>query len=226
MRTNRLLGIAIGLSSVVVIPLQWITTFLLGILANLTFGLILIPFSVVWTLCFLGPLLALSWLWGKTLSRWEKAPVLTIPLAVVGTPLAFVGNIYVSLIPSMGERDSRISKLLLTESWPHTRNCMRLIANKLLLFTEPGAEEFGRILTQFTRVPPYQEFLQSLPLDAQREAEILILRAREEELSEEMQECDDAGFEERRREMHEIRRNAHELSMISVARRRESEYLG
>ena len=216
MITNRILNIAISVSSVVVIPVQLVTTLLLSILVKLTFGLLLIPLSLVWAVCFLGPLLGLSWLWEKL---WEKSPVLRIPLALLGTPLAFVGNIYVCLIPSMGELDSRISKLLLTESWPYTLDYWRLITNKLLVFTNPGAEEFGQILIQFTRVPPYRDFLDSLDVDAQREVEILILRAREEQLQ--WDDRDGLGI---LAELKAVRREMHDLSMISVDRSRELMY--
>ncbi len=217
MIANRILNIAISISSVVVIPVQLVTTLLLSILVNLTFGLLLIPLSLIWAVCFLGPLLSLSWLREKL---WAKSPVLKIPLAVVGIPLAFVGNIYVCLIPSMGELDSRISKLLLTQSWPYTLNCWRLMTSKLLVFTNPGAEEFGQILTQFTRVPPYREFLENLDVDAQREVEILMLHAREERASEEL-ECDDGDGLEILAELKAIRREILDLSMISVNKRRE-----
>jgi len=75
-----------------VIPVQLVTTFVLGILVSVTFGLLLFPMSLIWIVCFLGPLLGLSWV-------WEKAPFLRIPIAVVGIPLAFVGNIYACLMP-------------------------------------------------------------------------------------------------------------------------------
>lgn len=155
----RVLKVLLMLVGWLVIPVQLVTTFVLGILVSVTFGLLLFPMSLIWIVCFLGPLLGLSWV-------WEKAPFLRIPIAVVGIPLAFVGNIYACLMPSMGELDSRVSKLLLSESWPFSLDCWRLI--KTRLFPEsPGAENFSRILTEVSQKnKPYLQYLQGLGVTA------------------------------------------------------------
>ncbi|MEW5702915.1 MAG: hypothetical protein AB1792_11900 [Candidatus Zixiibacteriota bacterium] len=169
MWANRALDAALMLVAWLVIPVQLVTTFVLGILVSVTFGLLLFPMSLIWIVCFLGPLLGLSWI-------WEKAPLLRIPLAVVGIPLAFVGNIYACLMPSMGELDSRVSKLLLSESWPYSLDCWRLIKTKSLP-ESPGAEQFRRILAEVSQKNrPYLQYLESLgvmaPLAPTQQAEI------------------------------------------------------
>jgi len=137
-----------------VLPLQFVTTFVLGILCSLTFDLPLFPLSLIWIVCFLGPLLGLSWL-------WERIPLLRIPLAVIGIPLAVVANTYVALVPSLGELDSRISKFLLAESWPYSLDLWRLVRNKSFP-DSPGATNLRLILADFCRCPPWRHFLQSL----------------------------------------------------------------
>jgi len=103
--------------SPVVIPAQIVSTFVLGVLAALTGELLLIiPITLIWVVCFLGPLLGLSWIWGK-------APFLRIPLAVLGIPLALIAETFCCLMPSMGELGARIHKLCLCRSWPYTFDC-------------------------------------------------------------------------------------------------------
>jgi hypothetical protein len=89
MWANKILDILISISAWVVLPVQLVTTFLLGLLVKLTFGLLLIPLSFVWEAFFLGPLLGLSWLWGKL-------PLLRVPVAGFGIPLALLADTYVS----------------------------------------------------------------------------------------------------------------------------------
>lgn len=60
MITNKIIHIVNTITAFIVIPVQLITTFVLGILVRLTFGLLLIPFSIIWIVLFLGPLLGLS----------------------------------------------------------------------------------------------------------------------------------------------------------------------
>ena len=92
-------------------PVQLLTTSLGGCLVGLTFGLLLWPFSIVWIVFFMEPLLVTSWL-------WDRAPLLRLPLAVLGVPWAVLGGLYVSLLPPMGEFQSRATKLLICWTWP------------------------------------------------------------------------------------------------------------
>lgn len=113
MITNKIIDILLTITAWVVVPLQLITTFVLGILVTLTFGLLLLPFSLLWMVLFLGPLLGLSYIWERIL--------LARPLvSILGIPLAVVADAYVCLLPSMGEMDSRAAKLLLCQTFPYT----------------------------------------------------------------------------------------------------------
>lgn len=110
MLASRILGVITTILAWPTVPLQLVTTFVGGCLVSLTFGLLLFPISLIWQM-FLWPLLGLSWLWDKT-------PILRIPLAVIGIPLAALGATYVALMPSMGEIQARSIKLVLCETWP------------------------------------------------------------------------------------------------------------
>lgn len=99
-------------------PVQRVTTSVGGCLVSLTFGLLLIPLTMIWSVLFLWPLLGLSW-------AWDKVPLLRIPLAVVGIPLAAVGATYVALVPSMGDMESRVIKMVLCETWPFSLDYFR-----------------------------------------------------------------------------------------------------
>jgi len=143
MWANRVLDALITVLAWVVLPVQLVTTFLLGLLVQLTFGLLLIPFSLVWMVLFLGPLLGLSWLWGK-------ATLLRVPVAGLGIPLALLANTYTCLIPSMGEMESRLSKILLCQTWPFTVQSWALVTGR----TTPDSEavaEFNAVLVRLAR---------------------------------------------------------------------------
>ena len=113
MLTNKIVDLLLTITAFVTVPLQIITTFVLGILVQLTFGLLLLPFSLVWMLLFLGPLIGVSYV-------WERVPFIRLFVSMLGIPLAVIGDIYVSLIPSMGEMDSRIVKMLYCQTFPYT----------------------------------------------------------------------------------------------------------
>ena len=124
MLANKILNLLVTALAWVTVPLQIPFTFVGGCLVNLTFGLLLLPLSLIWMVFFMGPLLGLSWL-------YEKAPMLRIPLAFVGIPVALVGSIYVSWVPSMGEFESRQTKLLLCWTWPFSLDCWKYQAGEL-----------------------------------------------------------------------------------------------
>lgn len=142
MTTNRILEIILGIISILVIPVQAITTFLLGILIKITFGLLLFPLNIIWSVLFLHPLIGLSYV-------YEKVPLLRILVAVIGIPIAIIGNTYTSLIPAMGDTDSRLSKLLLTESFPYSWHYHRLTLGSYLIEYTNG---FPNLLLLFDRI--------------------------------------------------------------------------
>jgi hypothetical protein len=113
MRTHLAVHLLTGVFAWPLAFLVPLSTFLLGVLVTLTFGLLLLPISLVYIVFVLGPLLGLSWL-------WLRAPLARLPIALVGVPLAALGNAYTALMPAMGETDSRMTKLLLTGLWPYS----------------------------------------------------------------------------------------------------------
>ena len=92
--------------------LQGISTFVLGCLVSITFGLLLFPMSIIWW-PFLGFILASSWL-------WYHMGFLRVILLVPGVFIAELASVYVAHMPSMGEWYSRAVKLAICESWPHS----------------------------------------------------------------------------------------------------------
>ncbi len=115
---NRILNLVTAILAWPTLPVQVVTTSVGGCLISLTFGLLLIPLGIIWNVFFLWPLLGLSW-------AWDKVPLLRIPLAIVGIPLAAVGATYVALVPSMGDMGSRVMKLVLCETWPFSLDFWR-----------------------------------------------------------------------------------------------------
>lgn len=85
---------------------------LLGLLAGCTFGLLLLPLSLIW-LPFFGYALGTSWLWIKfPILR----PILLIPSVLINT----IGVTYVAFIPDMGEPFQKALKGALCDSWPYS----------------------------------------------------------------------------------------------------------
>lgn len=117
MRANRILNIITGLLALPTLPIGLVTSNVGGCLVALTFGLLLIPITIIWQF-FVWPLLGLSW-------AWDKVPLLRIPLAIVGIPLAAMGTTYVALMPSMGDLGERLNKFLICETWPFSLDYFR-----------------------------------------------------------------------------------------------------
>lgn len=94
------------------IPFSFISTLILGLLVSVTFGLLLIPISLVWN-CIYFPLLSLSFI-------WEKYKILRPFASFIAIPLATIAYIFVGLMPSMGETDSKMAKFLSVNTFPFT----------------------------------------------------------------------------------------------------------
>ena len=112
MLANRILRVLVGISGFVVIPVQLITTLVLGILVSVSFGILLLPISLIWIL-LLFPMIGASWLTAKI--EWLRNPI-----GLLGIPWAIAATTFVALMPSMGELESRAAKLMLTDSWPYS----------------------------------------------------------------------------------------------------------
>ena len=126
---NKIVDSLVSVTAFVVVPLQFVSTLLLGCLVTITFGALLLPISFLWMVLFLWPLLWLSRL-------WDKVSLLRIPCGIVGIPLAVLGNAYTAMMPSMGHTKSRVSKLLICQTWPFSQQFMAYTAGKLRSHTE------------------------------------------------------------------------------------------
>lgn len=107
-----------GILAWITIPISLVTNLLGGCVVSCTFGLILIPLSLIW-MVFLGLILGLSWL-------WERVPwPVQVLIAIVGVPVAAIASAYVLMIPEPEEDDSHRSKSLLCLTFPFEMDLLR-----------------------------------------------------------------------------------------------------
>jgi hypothetical protein len=139
---NRILEVVLTVLAWIVLPIQLVTTFILGVLVACSFGLLLLPLSIVW-IVLASPLIGASWL-------CARVAFLRTPIGVLGIPWAALANTYCCLIPSMGELESRADKLLLTESWPYCWEYWLFRTGRFDL-SSPEAEILGGILARVSR---------------------------------------------------------------------------
>lgn len=140
MAANRLLNAILTATAWIVVPVQLVTTSVLGILVSVSFGLLLWPISVVWAV-LLGPMLGISWL-------CKRCEPLRVPLGVVFLPWAVMANVFVCVMPSMGELEIRAAKLMLTNAWPFSWEMWLFQTGRLDLYSSealPLLEVVGRI---------------------------------------------------------------------------------
>ncbi|MEM3502945.1 MAG: hypothetical protein QXJ62_03140 [Nitrososphaeria archaeon] len=123
MLTNKILRVILDLLSFIVIPVQFVTRFVLGLLNLLTFDLFSVIVSIIWTVIFLGPLLGLSYL-------YEKLPISRFLVSIVGIPWTAIADTFIVLMPTMGEIESRWSKMLLCETFPYSYEMFRVQLGK------------------------------------------------------------------------------------------------
>ena len=95
MIANRILDVLISILAFVVIPIQFVTTLVLGLAVSLTFGLLLLPISLLWMLLYF-PMLGLSRVCNRVSGLRELIGILFIPWVLVA-------DVFVALMPSMGE---------------------------------------------------------------------------------------------------------------------------
>jgi hypothetical protein len=143
----RILNILVSVFSIVTVPLQLLTTLVGGCLVSCTFGLLLLPLSIIW-MVLLGLLLGTSWLWERAecLGFGPLVVLAHIPLAVVGIPLALVSETYVSLVPSMGEIESRYTKLVTCWVWPFSLDYWRFRIRRSPVDTPENQHRFARLV--------------------------------------------------------------------------------
>lgn len=148
MTVNRILDAIVGVLALVIVPIQLVTTFVLGILVTCTFGLLLLPLSVAWII-LVFPLIGVSWL-------CRRIEVFRIPLGLIGIPWAIVAHTYACIVPSMGEFESRASKLMLTWSWPFSWECWQFQTGRLDLWSSE-ANILREILERISRKNPVMQ---------------------------------------------------------------------
>lgn len=134
MFANRILNVVLHILAFILVPVQLVTTFVIGLLVSITFGLLLIPISIVWTIFFFGPLLGLSWL------CW-KISVLRNLIGIIFLPWAVLAEIFVSLMPSMGEIENRTAKLMLCDTWPFTWEFWQFWSGRIDINSPKSKEE-------------------------------------------------------------------------------------
>ena len=149
---NRLLDFLVTVVAIVTIPCKFVTTLVLGFLGSLPLiGLvILLLLSFIWMM-FYGVLMLL----GKLIDTCPE--MLGLPVGLLGLPIAFVGSIWVNLMPDMGEKKAKAVKQMTIDSWPYTTDFYR--------FTTTGKAsqgDFVRVLESFSRVPQYRMVIEEL----------------------------------------------------------------
>ena len=148
MLANRILNVFVVITALVVVPLQLVTTLILGLLVSLSFGILLFPISLLWILLSF-PMIGASWLTAKI--KWLRTPI-----GLVGIPWAIVANTFVALMPSMGELESRAAKLMFTESWPYSWEFWRFQIGKVDLF-DPASASLREVIARISRRDPLME---------------------------------------------------------------------
>jgi hypothetical protein len=139
---NRILDLIITILAWIVVPVQFVTTLVLGILVTITFGFLLLPLSLVWVV-LIFPMIGVSWL-------CKGSEVLRNTIGLIGIPWALVAHTYACLVPSMGEIESRADKLMLAEAWPFCWEYWRF-GNGRLDFKSPEGQVFYRVLLRISR---------------------------------------------------------------------------
>lgn len=183
MIANRILNVVLGILGFVVIPVQIVTTFVLGLAVSLSFGLLLLPISFVWAI-LLFPMLALSWL-------CNKAPALRDVLGIIFIPWVVVADTFVALMPSMGELENRASKLMLCNSWPYTWEFWRFLSRKLdLESADPASIALYEVVNRISfNNPLMKRVLMRVSTDRELDPNVTIPRL--EQTSEQLPEPDD-----------------------------------
>jgi len=146
MVANYILNVVLTILAWIVLPLSLVTTFVLGILVTITFGLLLLPISLVWMILFLGPLLGLSWL-------CQKVPALRNIVGVLFIPWVVIADTFVCLMPSMGELENRATKMMLCNTWPFTWEFWQFMSGRLDLTSSMSSEAIAlkEVIERVTR---------------------------------------------------------------------------
>jgi hypothetical protein len=148
MFANRILKNILRIFSIVVLPFWLVMPFVLGLAVVLTFGLLMLPISLIWML-LLFPMVALSWI-------CNKVPSLRNVIGIIFIPWVVVAETYIMITPSMGELESRALKLMLCNAWPFTWELWLFSSQKLDLHSEE-ADDLKEIIEQMCSINPIIE---------------------------------------------------------------------
>ncbi len=123
MRTNRILNILNTITSWLFLPFQMLGTFILGVLAMLSFDLLLLPFHLIWIVVFWAPLIGLSFI-------WERVRFARPLISVVGVSLASLACVYASLLPAGANKTQRVSRLFFAYVFPYNYSLYAQLKNQ------------------------------------------------------------------------------------------------
>lgn len=148
MLANRILTVLCNITGFVTVPLQFVTTFVLGLLVSISFGLLMLPILLIWILLSF-PMIGASWLTAKI--GWLRTPI-----GLLGIPWAIIAHTFIALMPSMGELESRTVKIMIADSWPYSWEFWRFQAGKLGLY-EPENYCLREVVERISRGCPLAE---------------------------------------------------------------------
>jgi hypothetical protein len=154
---NKILSVMIAISGIVVIPIQFISTGVLGLVFSVpligAIGLLILSF--IWIGLLLTPIYCLSYL-------YDKVAFLRPILATIGVPFAFIGNVFTACIPSMGEMESRFSKMVICQTFPYTWRYLQVERNKLVIEND---DVLTKVLREVSGAEPLKNYLDKLRID-------------------------------------------------------------
>ncbi len=163
---NHAVAVLSGILGWVFLPISLVTINLVGCLIGCTgqFVILVIPAAIAFALSFIWPgirsislialglglfgvlslpILSIVWLplFGITLGLshlYRAAPWLSLPIGLMGVPVAVVGTIYCGLLPSMGEFEQKWMKQSFCESFPYSADFLEYYC---FVKTNSGAPE-------------------------------------------------------------------------------------
>jgi len=156
MIANKILLLLVGFIGLILLPVQMITTFVLGLVISIPLVgfLLLLPLSLIWVVLFFVPLLGLSYV-------YERVAITRPFISIIGIPLAIIADEYVALIPSMGEKESRYVKMIYCQTFPYSWRFDQFYKNKLKI----GQDDIlNKILQEVSKAKPLGEYLNYLGL--------------------------------------------------------------
>lgn len=151
MFSNKLIHFFTTLLTPIILPIQIVSTLVLGTLITLSFNLFLVPLNLIWS-CLFYLLLFFSYI-------YEKYPLTRFLVSLFGVPLAIITEIYVCLTPSMGDFNSRAGKMVFCYTFPFCWRYVQLIKGKINIDKN---DELNPILKEICKAAPLQKYLDTI----------------------------------------------------------------